>query len=82
MGLIKQFAMDREELGLKAANAAWIDNPTERFDALTAAFEACGERAVSYHDPAHAVRELVNAVITDYRLERRVIHYERIAEGV
>ncbi|MYX26074.1 hypothetical protein GTY75_05220 [Streptomyces sp. SID8381] len=82
MGLTKSFHMDREELGVQAANAALLDSSTDRFIALTAAFEEAGGRAAQYHDPAHALAELVNGVVFDYRAERRVIENERIAEGV
>jgi hypothetical protein len=78
---MKRFGMDLDELGEKAANAAWLDTPAERLRALTAVFQECGERANAYHDRMFAARELVKSAVLDFRIERMEVHMEKLVHG-
>lgn len=77
MSLMKRFGMDLEELGEKAAKAAWLDTPAERLRALTAVFQECGERANAYHDRMFAARELVKSAVRDFRIERMEMNWDK-----
>lgn len=81
MSLIKRFEEDADELSEKAANAAWLDGPTERLSALTSVFQECGERANVYHDPLFAARALVKECVFAFRIEMTEVHMERLVHG-
>jgi hypothetical protein len=71
MGAMKDFLIDRTELETAAIEAALIPDLNERFQALTEVFQACGERANSYHDPREAARALVSGVASTYSSIRK-----------
>ena len=82
MSLIKRFEEDREELGEKAAEAAWLDNSTERLHAITAVFQECGERANVYADPMFAARELVKESVFWFRFNRIISAWDKEPQSV
>jgi hypothetical protein len=82
VSLIKRFQEDKDDLGEKAAAAAWLDNSTERLNAITAVFQECGERANVYADPMFAARELVKESVFWFRFNRIISAWDKELQSV
>lgn len=81
MGFMKAIALDKEELSEKAAEAAWLDTSDERFQAITAVFRECGERANAYPDPLFVARDLVRESVFWFRVNRVLASWEMEIEN-
>ncbi|MET7984578.1 hypothetical protein [Streptomyces sp. NPDC005281] len=81
MSLIKRFMDDEDELSEMAANAAFLDSPSERLRALTLVFQECGTRAQVYANPMEAARILVKGAVLYFRFNRMLASWEMEAQG-
>lgn len=68
MSLVNRLDLDLTELGAQAANAALLDTPRDRLQALDAVFAECGERANVYYCPDLAAQDLVRWVGLEFRM--------------
>jgi hypothetical protein len=78
VSLMKMFGMDLDELANKAADAARLESFDEQFEALTAVFKECGERADAYFDKRFAARQLVRECVREFQSVRALVKGEMI----
>lgn len=73
MSAVKRYADDVLSARRAAFTAAGLPTACERMGALRAAFQAVGEAAGSYADPAAVVRQLVHETARTYSSVRKAL---------
>lgn len=72
MSKMQRFIMDSEDVQNRASVIGWVENDTERLNAIRELFGECGEMANSYADPM-AVARLLVAKVTDAFYAARMV---------
>ncbi|MFF4952828.1 hypothetical protein [Streptomyces chattanoogensis] len=79
MSLMKRYDDDVSALRLWAADAASWDEPADRGAVLSAAFRACEELALTYHDPRVVFELLLQELAAAYLAARPAVREREAA---
>ena len=66
MSLMKRYAEDKEELGMRAAMIAWNPDPEERKALRIELWSDCAKAAEIYHSPVEVAMAFVHHVAECY----------------
>ncbi|MFC9231370.1 hypothetical protein ACFTZI_20810 [Streptomyces decoyicus] len=73
MSLMKRYVEDSEELADRAIAVAWIENESERFDALARLYTDCHLVSDVYADPSAVARLFIRKVTNTFHDARSAI---------